>query len=128
MSDRIYPAAEQAIRRERASPGFEAIPPRVRAAIDSAATEGLPVEETVASEIDELRDRLGEIRHEREHLSEEDRSRRDELLEEENKLGNRLSELEDRLAEEDAGTAEKGAAAQTDLTRPPKLPDSRDQS
>jgi predicted nuclease with TOPRIM domain len=85
------------------------------------------MDEAVASEIEEIRTRLGEISDERKQLSAED-ARREELVDEEHKLQNRLSELEDRVADEDAGEAEKEAAAQTDLTRTPELPDSEDES
>lgn len=82
------------------------------------------MDEVVASEIEDIRTRLVEINDEREHIPENETGRRDELLDEEHKLEIRLTELEDHLAEEDAGAAEKRAAAQTDLTRTPKLPDS----
>jgi predicted nuclease with TOPRIM domain len=93
----------------------------------SVAIEGLPMDEELASEIEDICTRLVEIQEEREHLPENEAGRREELLDEEHKLENRLAELEDRLAEEDAGVAEKRAADQTDLTRTPKLPDSENQ-
>ena len=82
------------------------------------------MDEAVASEIEDIRTRLLEITDEREHIPENESGRREELLDEEHELESRLAELEDHLAEEDAGVAEKRAAAQTDLTRPPELPDS----
>jgi predicted nuclease with TOPRIM domain len=85
------------------------------------------MDEVVASEIEEIRTRLGEIHDERKQLAAED-ARRDELVDEEHKLQNRLSELKDRVAQEEAGEAEKEAAEQTDLTRTPELPDSKDES
>ena len=82
------------------------------------------MDEAVASEIEDIRTRLLEITDESEHIAENESGRREELLDEEHKLESRLAELEDHMAEEDAGVAEKRAAAQTDLTRPPELPDS----
>lgn len=84
------------------------------------------MDEAVASEIEDIRKRLIEIHDERSHLPEAETRRKELLLEEEHKLENRLVELEDRLADEDAGVAETQAAAQTDLTRTPDLPDSED--
>lgn len=81
------------------------------------------MDETVASQIEEIRRRLAEIDDEREHLAAEETERRDELLDEEHKLETRLAELEDQAVDDEAGEAEKGAAAQTDLTRTPKLPE-----
>lgn len=81
------------------------------------------MDEAVASEIEKIKTRLAAIGDEREHLSAEDTGRRKALVDEEHKLETRLVELEDRLAEEDTGDAEHQAAAQTDLTRTPKLPD-----
>jgi predicted nuclease with TOPRIM domain len=85
------------------------------------------MDEAIASEIEDIRTRLSEISDEREHLSGDNHGRGKELLDEEHQLQNRLAELEDRVAEEDAGEAEKKAAAQTDLTQTPKLPDSDDE-
>ncbi|HEX6299811.1 MAG TPA: hypothetical protein VF148_05065 [Acidimicrobiia bacterium] len=83
------------------------------------------MDELIASEIEQIRDRLIEIHREREHLRENETGRREGLLDEERKLENRLADLEDRLAEEDTGMAEERVGAQTDLTRAPKLPDSK---
>lgn len=81
------------------------------------------MDEVVASEIQEIRSRLSEIEDEREHIRAEDAKRLEELLDEEHSLVTRLAELEDQAVEDEPGEAEEEAAAQTDLTRPPKLPD-----
>lgn len=79
--------------------------------------------ENVAAEIEKIRARLEEITDEREHRAEDSYSRHEELLEEEHRLEARLTSLEDTVAGKTSGEAEEEAARQTDLTRPPKLPE-----
>lgn len=79
--------------------------------------------ETLISEIEEIKARLGEIADEREHLPGESEERREELLAEEHRLENRLTVLEDEVVEKDSGEAEEEASKQTDLTRSPQLPE-----
>lgn len=81
------------------------------------------MEESLTSEIKEIRARLNDIADEREHLAGDADSRREELLEEEHRLETRLTNLEDTMAGETIGVAEEKAARQTDLTRSPKLPE-----
>lgn len=85
------------------------------------------MQDTVAREIEQLRDRLAEIEHERSHLDDADRARREELLAEERRLEVRLAEIEERLSDE-RGVAEEEVSRQTDLTRAPELPESEDRS
>lgn len=85
------------------------------------------MQETIAREIEEIRDRLAEIDDERIHLDEGDETRREQLLREERRLEVRLGEIEVRVAD-DRGVAEEKAANQADLTRTPNLPDSKDES
>lgn len=85
------------------------------------------MQETIAREIEEIRDRLAEIDDERIHLDEGDETRREQLLREERRLEVRLGEIEERVAD-DRGVAEEKAANQADLTRTPNLPDSKDES
>jgi hypothetical protein len=73
-------------------------------------------------EIEGIQMRLGEIANERDRLPDDADRRRQELLDEEHRLEARLIELEDEVATSDRGAAEEEAAAQTDLTRSPKLP------
>ena len=87
-------------------------------------TVGFPVmSETVISEIEDIKVRLGEIADEREHLPEESEDRREELLAEEHRLESRLTVLEDEVVEEDSGGAQEEASKQADLTRSPQLPE-----
>lgn len=86
------------------------------------------MDEHAASEIVEIRRRLTEIDDEREHIPAGDTKRSEELLDEEHRLETRLAELEDHAVEGEAGEAEEEAAAQTDLTRTPKLPDTEPNS
>ena len=79
--------------------------------------------ETLISEIEEIKARLGEIADEREHLPEESEERSEELLAEEHRLENRLTALEDEVVEKDSGEAQEEASKQTDLTRSPQLPE-----
>jgi len=81
------------------------------------------MDDAVIAEIDDIRTRLGEIAEEREHPSDDSDSQRKELLEEEHRLEARLTELEDEVADSETGVAEEEAAAHTDLTRSPKLPE-----
>lgn len=85
------------------------------------------MQETIAREIEQLRDRLAEIEDERSHLDDADQARREELLAEERRLEVRLAEIEERLSDE-PGVAEEKASHQTDLTRTPRLPESEDRS
>lgn len=86
------------------------------------------MDEQAASEIREIRRRLTEIDDERGHIPAGDTKRSEELLDEEHRLETRLAELEDQAVEGEAGEAEEEAAAQTDLTRTPKLPDTEPNS
>lgn len=81
------------------------------------------MDESVAAEIERIKTRLAAINDERELLSVQESRRREALIDEEHTLEARLADLKDRLAEEDAGDAEQQAAAQTDITRTPRLPD-----
>jgi predicted nucleic acid-binding Zn-ribbon protein len=85
------------------------------------------MQDTIASEIEQLRDRLAEIEDERSHLDDVDQARREELLAEESRLEVRLAEIEERLSDE-RGVAEEKVSHQTDLTRTPRLPESEDRS
>ena len=79
--------------------------------------------ETLISEIVDIKARLVVIAEEREHLSEEPEDRREELLAEERRLETRLTALEDEVVETDSGEAQNQASKQTDLTRSPQLPE-----
>lgn len=79
--------------------------------------------ETLTSEIEEIRARLGAIADEREHLPDASGDRREELLAEEHKLETRLTVLEDEVVGKDSGEAQEEASRQTDLTRSPQLPE-----
>ncbi|MGH3650484.1 MAG: hypothetical protein ACRDU9_07205 [Acidimicrobiia bacterium] len=79
--------------------------------------------ETIATEIEDIRKRLGEIQDERTAIPEDAFEARSALLDEEHELAARLAELRDLAAEKGAGFAEKKAASQTDLTHSPNLPD-----
>lgn len=79
--------------------------------------------ETLISEIEEIKNRLGEIADEREHLPEAAEDRREALLSEEHKLESRLTVLEDEVVKEDSGEAQEEVSKQTDLTRSPQLPE-----
>lgn len=85
------------------------------------------MEQALVAELEEVQDRLEEIKSERENLAASATSRHEELLDEEHELETRLEELRDHVAKKEAGTAEKKAAAQTDLTRSPKLPETPDE-
>lgn len=89
--------------------------------------KGARMQDTIAREIEQLRDRLAEIEDERSHLDDADRARREELLAEESCLEVRLAEIEERLSDE-PGAAEEKVSNQTDLTRTPRLPESEDRS
>lgn len=82
--------------------------------------------ETLVSEIEEIKARLSEIADERKHLPEKSEDRREELLAEEHKLETRLTALEDEVVEQDSGEAQEEASKQTDLTRSPQLPEDPD--
>lgn len=88
--------------------------------------KGPGLQDTIARELEQIRDRLLEIEDERSHLDESDEKRHHELLREEQRLENRLTEIEEEVTEDRGGAREK-AASQTDLTRSPKLPDSKDE-
>lgn len=83
--------------------------------------------ETLIKEIEDIQTRLDEIADEREDLPEDADSRREELLDEEHRLEARLTDLEDEVVESDTGVAEEKVAAQTDITRSPKLPENPDE-
>lgn len=85
------------------------------------------MQDTIAREIEQLRDRLAEIEDERSHLDDADQARREELLAEESRLEVRLAEIEERLSDE-RGVAEEEVSHHTDLTRTPRLPESEDRS
>lgn len=81
------------------------------------------MEQSISSEIGQIRARLTEIRHERESLATGADGDEAQLLEEEHGLERRLTELTDNASSERAGEAERIAAEQTDVTRAPELPD-----
>lgn len=85
------------------------------------------MDDAVAAQIEEIRTRLSEIAHERQHLDEHADSRRRDLLEEEHRLEAHLTQLEDEVVESESEVAEEKAATQTDLTRSPKLPEDPDE-
>jgi predicted nucleic acid-binding Zn-ribbon protein len=85
------------------------------------------MQDTIAREIEQLRNRLAEIEDERSHLDAADKARREELLAEERRLEARLAEIEERMSDE-RGVAEEKVSHQTDLTRTPRLPESEDRS
>lgn len=79
--------------------------------------------ETLIKEIDDIKKRLAEIADEREDLPTESETRSEQLLAEEHRLENRLTELEDQIVEEEKGVAAEEVSKQTDITKPPKLPE-----
>jgi hypothetical protein len=79
--------------------------------------------ETIATQIEDIRNRLAEIQDERTAIPEDAFAARSALLDEEHELAARLAKLRDLAAEQGAGFAEKKAASQTDLTNSPDLPD-----
>lgn len=85
------------------------------------------MQDSIAREIKQIRDRLAEIEDERSHLDSADQTRQQELLAEERRLEVRLAEIEDDLSDE-RGEAEEKATRQTDLTRTPRLPESEERS
>lgn len=78
-------------------------------------------------EIERIVGRLGNIREGRTrlNLSATAIGGHQELLREEHRLEIRLTEIRDRVAGKKSGSAEERAAGQTDLTRTPRLPESR---
>lgn len=76
----------------------------------------------VADEIVKVRERLAEISEIRKQLPAEAFVEKTELLDEEHELEALLAQLKDQATEAAAGMATASAAAQTDLTRTPKLP------
>ena len=79
--------------------------------------------QTVIAKIEETRRRLAEIAERRRELPEDAFVERTDLLDEEHELEALLAELSDRASKEVTGEAEEQAAAQTDLTKTPHLPD-----
>jgi predicted nuclease with TOPRIM domain len=102
---------------------FDFHPGRVLTAVLSGGRSSI-VDESLASKIEAIRTRLVEIEDERSNLADDAFAAKTDLLDEEHELQARLAELKDRAAAETAGAAEVGAAEQTDLTAPPRLPDS----
>lgn len=81
------------------------------------------MDQTVIVKIEETRRRLVEIAERRGELPQDAFAERTDLLDEEHELEALLADLKDRASEEVNGEAEEQAAAQTDLTRTPRLPD-----
>jgi len=81
------------------------------------------MDQTVIVKIEETRRRLVEIAERRGELPQDAFAERTDLLDEEHELEALLADLKDRASEEEKGEAEEQAAAQTDLTRTPRLPD-----
>ena len=81
------------------------------------------MDQSVIAKIEETRHRLAEIADRRRELPEDAFAERTDLLDEEHELEALLADLKDRASEELTGEAEEQAAAQTDLTRTPRLPD-----
>lgn len=80
---------------------------------------------SVAEEILQIRTRLREIDDNRITLEPTDFTTRADLLDEEHELQAELAQLTERARSEDHELAVEHAAAGIDLTRSPKLPDSR---
>lgn len=78
----------------------------------------------ITTAIQEIRERLAEIKEIRETIPADAFARRAELLDEEHQLEARLGELRDQAAQAGTGIAEVGAASQADVTRTPRLPES----
>lgn len=76
-------------------------------------------------EIERILGRLVKIGQERARLHPSATRGHQELLREEHRLQSRLTELQDRVSGKKSRSAEERAAAQTDLTRTPRLPESR---
>lgn len=76
----------------------------------------------MSTEIQQVRDRLGEIEDARKRLADDAFAEKVDLLDEEHQLQARLGELRDAASEAGAGFAEHKASAQTDITRTPSLP------
>ena len=76
----------------------------------------------LADEISKVRERLTEIAEIRRQLPAEAFVEKTELLDEEHELNAHLAELRDQATKAGAGLATATVAAQSDLTRTPKLP------
>lgn len=76
--------------------------------------------ENATPEIERILARLEAIEQERMRLGSDADARREELMKEEHELDTRLTELQDAASR--PGTAMERAAAQTEITRTPRLP------
>lgn len=81
------------------------------------------MDQRLPDEIKAIRERLNGIAEQRAQLSKDDFAGRASLLDEEHDLEAQLAELVDRAAKETEPEARGEAAAQTDLTQTPDLPD-----